>query len=338
MSDNVTIFGGGVGTSFVVCTENLRSSQLQVAKLAWGAIDVDSGNVCMATPLPIQPGTNVTFPTNADAGIGAGTAPSKALVVGGVYNSSLPTLTTGQTAGVQVDSSGRQIVNIGTGISTLATVAKQPALGTAGSASSDVITVQGIASMTPILVTASIASAQTLATVTTVGTVTTLTGSGVASGSADSGNPHKIGGRASTGLSGITLVSDGNRTDFLAAEDGAQYIRPLPAHPSDYFDASPTTITSSTSDTSIQASAGTGKRNYMTGIVIRNSSATATGVIIKDGSGGTAKAHIPVPASGGCTIIFNPPLRGSAATAVYAACQDSVASIYITPMGFASKV
>ena len=35
----------------------------------------------------------------------------------------------------------------------LATVAKQPALGTAGSASSDVITVQGVASMTPLLAT-----------------------------------------------------------------------------------------------------------------------------------------------------------------------------------------
>ena len=40
------------------------------------------------------------------------------------------------------------------------TAAKQPALGTAGSASSDVITVQGVASMTPLLVTASFASAQ----------------------------------------------------------------------------------------------------------------------------------------------------------------------------------
>jgi hypothetical protein len=56
-----------------------------------------------------------------------------------------------------------------------ATAAKQPALGTAGSASADVITVQGAASMTPLLVTASIAADQTLATVTTVSTVTAVT-------------------------------------------------------------------------------------------------------------------------------------------------------------------
>jgi hypothetical protein len=37
-------------------------------------------------------------------------AGSKSLAVGGVYNSSLPTLTSGQQAAVQLDSSGRQIV------------------------------------------------------------------------------------------------------------------------------------------------------------------------------------------------------------------------------------
>ena len=160
----------------------------------------------------------------------------------------------------------------------------------------------------------------------------------VAHDGADSGNPVKVGGKASTAVSGRTSVADGDRIDFIGSEDGVQMVRPLPAHPADYFDASPTTITSSTSDTSIQASGGSGNRNYMTGVIIRNSSATNTGVILKDGSGGTAKAHIPVPASGGVVVRFDPPLRGSAATAWYAACQDSVASIYITPLGYKSKV
>jgi hypothetical protein len=52
-----------------------------------------------------------------------------------------------------------------------ATAAKQPALGTAGSASADVLSVQGIASMTPLFV-----------------------GGNVASGASDSGNPVKAGG------------------------------------------------------------------------------------------------------------------------------------------------
>ena len=88
------------------------------------------------------------------------------------------TLVTG-SAGLPVAQQGTwNITNVSGTVSLptgAATAAKQPALGTAGTASSDVITVQGVASMTPLLVTASIASAQTLATVTTVGTVTTIT-------------------------------------------------------------------------------------------------------------------------------------------------------------------
>lgn len=53
------------------------------------------------------------------------------------------------------------------------TAAKQPALGTAGTASSDVITVQGIAAMTPILSTLS--GTNNIATVTTVTTLGTIT-------------------------------------------------------------------------------------------------------------------------------------------------------------------
>jgi hypothetical protein len=45
--------------------------------------------------------------TNADAAIAAGTAPSKALVAGAVYNSSAPAPTTGQTLALQTDASGR---------------------------------------------------------------------------------------------------------------------------------------------------------------------------------------------------------------------------------------
>ncbi len=52
------------------------------------------------------------------------------------------------------DSSGRQHVNVGTSAlpSGASTAAKQPALGTAGTASADVLTVQGITSMTALKV------------------------------------------------------------------------------------------------------------------------------------------------------------------------------------------
>lgn len=81
------------------------------------------------------------------------------------------------TFAVQAAQSGTwNITNVSGTISLptgAATAAKQPALGTAGTASSDVITVQGITSMTPLLM--SLSGSNTLTTVTTVGTVTTIT-------------------------------------------------------------------------------------------------------------------------------------------------------------------
>lgn len=79
----------------------------------------------------------------------------------GVYNSGGITLTTGQGSPLQLTSSGKLLTD-GSGVtqpisaaslplpSGAATLAKQPALGTAGTASADVISVQGIASMTPL--------------------------------------------------------------------------------------------------------------------------------------------------------------------------------------------
>ena len=88
------------------------------------------------------------------------------------------TVDNGGTFAVQAAQSGTWTIAGVSGTISLptgaSTAAKQPALGTAGTASADVITVQGIASMTPLLVTASIAAAQTLATVTTVGTITNV--------------------------------------------------------------------------------------------------------------------------------------------------------------------
>lgn len=67
--------------------------------------------------------------------------------------------------------SGTVTANAGTNLNTsaLATSAKQPALGTAGSASADVLTVQGIASMTPLLATLSAETTKVIGTVRALG-------------------------------------------------------------------------------------------------------------------------------------------------------------------------
>jgi hypothetical protein len=74
-----------------------------------------------------------------------------------------------------------------------------------------------------------IAAAQTLATVTTVSTVTTcstvtaLTGGGVAHDGVDSGNPHKIGGRAIAHGANPTAVAAADRTDWLFNRAGVPF-------------------------------------------------------------------------------------------------------------------
>lgn len=118
--------------------------------------------------------------------------------VSAVYNSTQPTVTTGQIVDNQATARGALIV--ATGVDTFstsasqsgtwnitnvsgtvslptgaATSAKQPALGTAGSASTDVLTVQGIASMTALKVDGSAVTQPVSGTVTAnVGTTNGL--------------------------------------------------------------------------------------------------------------------------------------------------------------------
>ena len=84
-------------------------------------------------------------------------------------------------------------VNLGT-LNGAATAAKQPALGTAGTPSADVITVQGVASMTPFWMVGNIGN-----------------------NAADNGNPVKIGCVFNTSP---TTISPGNRADVQCNSKG----------------------------------------------------------------------------------------------------------------------
>jgi hypothetical protein len=119
----------------------------------------------------------------------AGSNTGNPVKIGGAYNSTQPTVTTGQIVDMQMTTRGAQIVATGvdafavnasqsgtwnvtnvSGTISLptgaATSAKQPALGTAGTASSDVLTVQGIASMTALKVDGSSVTQPVSGTVT----------------------------------------------------------------------------------------------------------------------------------------------------------------------------
>ncbi|HSV48361.1 MAG TPA: hypothetical protein VLJ58_21410 [Ramlibacter sp.] len=153
------------------------------------------------------------------------------LKVGGKYNATPPTLDDGDRGDVQLDASGNLRVTLGTGSSAIGTVtavgsaadgaavAGNPVriggkdgsgntqdlitdtsgnlsvgTGTAGTAAANVVTVQGIASATPVVV-----------------------GGSVASGAADSGNPVKAGGKYNLSL---PVYTDGQRGDLQLDASG----------------------------------------------------------------------------------------------------------------------
>ena len=78
---------------------------------------VTQGTAADLNATVVGTGTFVVQDSNDMTGTVPGTAPSKTGVVGGIYNSSAPSPTTGQTLPVQLDSSGNLKVNVAAGSS-----------------------------------------------------------------------------------------------------------------------------------------------------------------------------------------------------------------------------
>lgn len=185
-----------------------------------------------------------------------------------------------------------------------ATAAKQPALGTAGTASSDVITMQGVSGMTPVLIDGAIAA-----------------------GSIDSKKPVKTGGYAGTAYQ--TAVSNGQIVNAMYDIYGNQVtigaLREMKG-------VQTTTITSSTSETTIVTADASYKLDIYH-LVIANTSASACEVTIKDATSGTTREIFYVPA--GDTRGFSLPVdsaipQNAANNNWTATCGSSVASIKIS--------
>lgn len=156
----------------------------------------------------------------------------------------------------------------------------------------------------------------------------------VAHDAADAGNPAKLGAKAETALSGITLVADGDRSDLYCGIDGVLITRPY-CNLEDAVsgNASNTDGTS----TSVIASSGAGVRTYITTAIITNMHASTDAYVeLKDGT--TVMATIPAPHASGATVTFPVPLKGTAATAWNFDPSAAVTTLYCTLVGFKSKV
>jgi hypothetical protein len=153
-----------------------------------------------------------------------------------------------------------------------------------------------------------------------IGDVDVLTLPGVAGtvahDGADSGNPVKVGGYATS--SERTAVASGDRADFITDLVGKQIVLPF-ANPENFVSGAQTTSMTGTSDTEVIAAQGAGVRLYITTVVVTNGHATVgTYVNLKDGTTTKASGYAAA-AGGGFSVHFNPPLRLTANTAFNAA-------------------
>jgi hypothetical protein len=185
-------------------------------------------------------------------------------------------------------------------------------------------------------VTSAVISSGTLTTCSTVTTLTTLTGSGIAHDGVDSGNPHKIGARATASVLGGTPVAAADRTDLLAGLDGVQFTRPHTSLEDIISEVKTNTDGASTAMTGAFAATAS-QRIYLTSLIIANSSSTNITVDIRDGSAGSVLATFPVPANGGCIHAFPVPLRFSANTAAAFDGSAAATTLSVSMVGFKSK-
>lgn len=171
----------------------------------------------------------------------------------------------------------------------------------------------------------------------TITTVTTITGGAVAHDGVDSGNPIKVGAKASATLSDDTMVANGDRTDATSDLDGALLIRPQFPLGDLISERVSNTDGTSTAFSNFGATAST--RNYVTAISLYNSSATGGYVDFRDGTGGSVLFTVAIPAGGGAVISsINPLFRTTANTALAYDVSGALTTVYISLSGFKSKV
>jgi hypothetical protein len=123
-ADIVTAAQGAAGTAaqswFTKISDGTNTASVKAASTA--AVATDSALVVALSPnTPLPAGTNLLGSVNqgtspwitkdqADGSAVGGTAGTFSMLGGGLYNTALPTLTTGQQAAFQLDSSGRLII------------------------------------------------------------------------------------------------------------------------------------------------------------------------------------------------------------------------------------
>lgn len=294
------------------------------------------------------------LPINCITGCSGGPADESAftfgttpIFTGGVFQTVATSnpLTTGQVGVVQMTANRAFHTNLRTAAGVETGVAAAPlqvslantaanatpvnvaGTGTAGTANAGVVTVQGIASMTKLLVTPDSVAlpANQSVNVAQIGGTNTVNGGlagsqsvggTVATNVAISANPLNLGAQAVS--SENAAVTTARQVQLVADLVGKLIVLPY-ANPENFVSGVTAAMTATTS-TSLIAAPASGLRNYITQCTFSNSHATVGTIMnLQDGSGGTTIYSFPAaPAYGGATVSFPTPLRQpTTATALF---------------------
>lgn len=89
-----------------------------------------------------------------------------------------------------------------------------------------------------------------------------------------------------------------------------------------------------TADVAIAAAAGAGIRNYLNSIWFKNTSATVSELVIKDGATIIWRGHVGASMTFGELVTFCPPLRGTANTALNVALLTTATATIVSAQGY----
>jgi len=143
--------------------------------------------------------------------------------------------------------------------------------------------------------------------------------------------PVRIGGRAIT--ANYTGVATGDTADLVTTTVGALIQKPYSIPNLDWQFACSSPI-ANTADVALVAAGAAGIRNYVTCLQYQNTNATATEVVVKNGSTVIWLCYAPANMAFPALVSFPTPLKGTAATVMNFACITTGANVYVNAQGY----
>jgi hypothetical protein len=146
---------------------------------------------------------------------------------------------------------------------------------------------------------------------------------------ASSGNPIRVAGRVNTTVD--TTLAAGDVADLFLSTAGQLVQKPYGVAELDW---QYTGVLTTTTAQAARSAGAAGVRNYVTGVQYQNTNATATTVLVQDGTTTVAQFMAPANMALPAVIGFTTPLRGTAATALNVNCGTAAANLLVNMQGY----